>query len=368
LLFLGSVCSEWRDVYPEVEDQQVCSFDFYLKAGLVPCGSKTTPLSVVVASPATARLACEYGVQICTQRSVQVNAGLYADIETLTVLRVLGMPLSEIVVKAVALSGRLSVLQHLLSQQQCPRPEYPSSCAARSGSIDMLKWLRAQSWCEFNLCNCIGAVEGGQLAALKYLRSKGYGWNERTTMRYAAGSGSIELVEWLRLEQGIEIDADAMMAAAGEGQTVMCEHLRSKGCDWDESACYLAALHDKADTLRWLGENGCPWDVSEICMVAACNGFTGILDCIIAQGEVLDAKLLTRALNRAGQLKRLQAAQWLRQHGAQWPALLKFSVAGLSDQWSGDTLAWARAEGCTSPLTDVSDYESDGDSEFEDEF
>jgi hypothetical protein len=37
----------------------------------------------------------------------------------------------------------------------------------------------------------------------------------------------------------------------------------------------------------------------------------------------------------------------LRQHGAEWPALLRFN----GDPWSGDVLQWARDEGCTSRAT-----------------
>jgi hypothetical protein len=62
---------------------------------------------------------------------------------------------------------------------------------------------------------------------------------------------------------------------------------------------------------------------------------------------VLSAELLTSALNAAGAGGRLQVAQWLRQHGAEWPIVLR---AGRM-RWTGESLAWARAEGCTSPTT-----------------
>jgi hypothetical protein len=42
----------------------------------------------------------------------------------------------------------------------------------------------------------------------------------------------------------------------------------------------------------------------------------------------------------------MAAAQWLRQQGAEWPAVLgKFHI-----KWSGTLLQWARREGCTSEL------------------
>jgi Na+-translocating ferredoxin:NAD+ oxidoreductase RNF subunit RnfB len=68
----------------------------------------------------------------------------------------------------------------------------------------------------------------------------------------------------------------------------MCEHLHNVGCAWSTSACEQAALAAQSDTLRWLRENGCPWIASEVCMYAAYNGCTEILDFVIEQGEVLD--------------------------------------------------------------------------------
>jgi hypothetical protein len=138
-LFLGTVCSEWKAVYAGVGGQEVCSFDEYGKKKLVNCGLKSTLYSAAVGSPATARLACEGGLQISTTKnSLQLIAGLHADIETLTVLRELGMPLSDTVVNAAALSGRVNVLQYLVKKQQCPVPEFLSQYAARSGNFSMV--------------------------------------------------------------------------------------------------------------------------------------------------------------------------------------------------------------------------------------
>jgi hypothetical protein len=118
------------------------------------------------------------GLGISTNNNLQRIAGLHADKEMFTVLRELGMPLSETVVNAAALSGRLSILQHLLFAQQCPSPDNLGYCAARSGSINMLNWLRTQSWCSYDdVMACLGAARGGHLAVLQYLYSKGCGWN-----------------------------------------------------------------------------------------------------------------------------------------------------------------------------------------------
>jgi hypothetical protein len=90
---------------------------------------------------------------------------------------------------------------------------------------------------------------------------------------------------------------------------------------------------------------GCEADM-RVCVRAVQHDNTNFLEYLVEQGEVLDAKLMTKALNLAGACNKLLAAQWLRQRGAQWPAVLKHGA----QQWSGDALAWARAEGCTSPV------------------
>jgi tripartite-type tricarboxylate transporter receptor subunit TctC len=111
-----------------------------------------------------------------------------------------------------------------------------------------------------------------------------------------------------------------------------------------ESTCEEAAFNGHVSTLRWLQEHGCPWDAIDICASAAQGGSVDVLVYLQQQGIESTAEALTQMLKVAGANNHLAAAQWLRQQGASWPAkLCSFR------QWSGDTLAWARAEGCTSP-------------------
>jgi hypothetical protein len=170
-----------------------------------------------------------------------------------------------------------------------------------------------------------------------------------TVAQYAARGGSVEMVEWLQQQQGIVIDANVMKAAASADHTAVCEYLHSAGCEWDAEVCYQAARNGHVDTLRWLLENGCPRAVIAVFDNAARNSQIGILELLLKQDEVLSAELLTGALNEAGARGRLQVAQWLRQHGAEWPTVLQLPVNGL--RWRGESLAWARAQGCTSHTT-----------------
>jgi hypothetical protein len=356
-LFLGAACREWEAVYADMGEQHICSFCLLMYNKPVPCGSKMTLYSAAVASPATATLGSSCGlIAKGGKHNLQLAAGLLASTETLAALCELGMPLSDAVVNMAALSGRLNILQQLLSEQQCPRPSTISHYAAGSGNITMLKWLKTEGWCEFNHDTCAAAAAAGQLAALQHLRSEGCVWKVEDTACYAANSGSVEVAEWLRQTQGMVVDAKTLAWAASAGQIAMCKHLRSVGCEWDSSACIQAVMSGEITMLRWLRENGCPWVVRDVCCAASRYGYSDPLDYIIEQGEVLDAELLTVALNCAGASNQLRAAQWLRQHGAEWPAVLTLdehdeeSNKVVDVQWHADMIVWARAEGCTARI------------------
>jgi hypothetical protein len=360
-LFLGAVCREWQALYASMEQQMLCCSEGHARfIFLQKCTSRTTLCSAAVASVATARLAQSCGL-ICTKekKTLQVIAGKDADIETLAVLREAGMPLSTSLVQAVASSGRLDVLQHLITQWHCQLPTFLGFSAARSGSISMLNWLRAEGICTADAAMCAGAAAGGHLAALKHLRSEGCYWDGQDVAVFAAASGSIETIDWVRQQQGIEITADVMKAAAEAGETAMCEHLRSIGCAWNTSACNYAAVEGHLDTLRWLREHGCPWNVGELCMDAAGVGniyvLEFVLERIVIEGDVIDPELLMESLNCAGASDQLEAAQWLRERVADWPPELTYATDENDEpelqEWSVPLIAWARAEGCTSPIT-----------------
>jgi hypothetical protein len=194
-LLCGAVCRKWKAVYAGVADQKMRSFSLTSNNKLVICGNRSTLYSAAIASPATVRLAIRCGLAIRTNDQLQLIAGLHANMQTLAVLQEPGMPVTENLVKAVALSGRLSILQFLVVQLKSPKPITLSYFAAHGGSIDMLDWLKMQGWCVFDAYTCAGAAEGGHLAALQHLRSRGCPWNGGSIPWEAASSGSIELIE-----------------------------------------------------------------------------------------------------------------------------------------------------------------------------
>eukprot|EP00953_Heterococcus_sp_UTEX-ZZ885_P009751 5717-Heterococcus_DN1.PRE.2 len=154
-------------------------------------------------------------------------------------------------------------------------------------------------------------------------------------------------------EQSVPFDATTVSSAAAEGHLPVCMLLRSVQCPWNEECCYEAALHGRTETLQWLFRHGCHAEPGEVLRRAAASGSSAaiaFLAGVLSPGR--RAAALQMMLNYAGGHKHLSAAQWLRAQGADWPTALccmryphRESVA----VWSGDVLAWARAEGCTSP-------------------
>jgi hypothetical protein len=235
--------------------ENVCCSKIPRRSKAVTCGTKSTCYSAAVASPATARLACECGLPITTNDDLQVIAGLHADIQTLSALLEEGMPLTDTVVNTVVSTGCLEVLQQLLSIEHCPKPGQLSYYAARSGSITMRKWLKEQGF-KMGHRTYEGAASRGNLAALLYLHTAGCDEPKQYIACDAVEGGSIEVVEWLRQEYGIKFDAETLAWAAGRGQLVMCKHLRSIGCKMSTDACRQAATHSAIDMLHWLRQNG----------------------------------------------------------------------------------------------------------------
>jgi hypothetical protein len=146
--------------------------------------------------------------------------------------------------------------------------------------------------------------------------------------------------------QGCPWDAGIFMAAAARGHTDMCAYLRAEHCPWNEMVCYHAALNGHAGTLRWLREQDCPWYADTVHLAAAQGGSVEALQFLQQQGIVFDADMLNEMLCTAGAYNKLAAAKWLRQQGAAWPAVLMWKW----QSWSGESLLWARAEGCTSSV------------------
>jgi hypothetical protein len=148
---------------------------------------------------------------------------------------------------------------------------------------------------------------------------------------------------------GVQLDEHTLNAAAQSNHLQLCVWLRdSAQCPWHEDACIDAARSNQLALLRWLRDSGCPTgNVGDVALnaVIGCGNDVTVLQYMLEQGLLVEPELLTFVLQQAGLEGHLVAAQWLRQQGALWPAVL-YDVDH-QQAWCGEVLDWARAEGCT---------------------
>jgi hypothetical protein len=179
-----------------------------------------------------------------------------------------------------------------------------------------------------------------------------------TSYLYAAGAYADIVALKAAHKLGMQYTHEVMHGAARCNEPAVVQFLRTKGCPWNAAvftaeqcpwsatAWEMAAINGHANTFLWLHEHGRSRDPASIYRAAAQGGNTAVMEFLQQQpGIKFTAFKLRMMLNVAGARNKLAAAQWLRQQGVEWPTVLRYGK-----QWSGDTLEWARAEGCTSPL------------------
>jgi hypothetical protein len=180
---------------------------------------------------------------------------------------------------------------------------------------------------------------------VRWLHESGCEWTEYWVLHCAVKSGNIELTEWVRQQvghDGTTFTSDHICSAVQSGYAEMCEYILSQKCPQKGSMAVRGTL------LRLS-----MYRATAISKEAGRCGSVEVLEYLLRQGMLTSDETLTSALNAAGACDQLAAAQWLRQHGAEWPTVLRERrvLSPIKAPWSGDTLAWARAEGCTSPTS-----------------
>jgi Ankyrin repeats (many copies) len=302
----------------------------------------------------------QYGLQLADACSeTHYIAGKLADKATLFEAELFGMQLSAKTASGAMDSSHTGVLVYLIGQRHCALPSGIGEYAAESGSVDLLKCLR-QKEVVFTTHMCTLAASAGHLSAVQYIlstrscicelainaRCNICDWVKCRSLYHAASSGNVAMVQWLHQKQCAEYNGSVLSGAASAGQTAMCEYLRSQLCPLCESACCAAAYGGHLSTLTWLLEHGCQCHTLEVLVTAAQGGSIPVMEYLQQHGLMSTTAQLTKMLCWAGANNHLQAAKWLRDQGAEWPAQLS---CGFFFQWTGDVLTWARDEGCTSP-------------------
>jgi hypothetical protein len=289
-IFYAPISKLWLECYRAVPAHEMKKDDTIRQEQDLDVLPQMTLRRAVFASAARVKLAHQLGLQFGTEcLQLHFYLGLLACKAVLTEAHRLGMPVSASTLNGAAFSGELSAVIWLHTEHSCALNHNTILCCARTGQIEVLRWLK---------------------------------------------------------QQGMVFTTDAMNFAAMHGQNLTCAYLHAEGCTWDELASFAAAHKKHWNTVRWLYNHGCPWYFSSMCLLAAEQGSIDGMAYILQQ-QLVTVDAFTRMLNIAGCNDRLAAAQWLRQqHYAEWPPVLCYD----DKPWSGDTLEWARAEGCDSPL------------------
>ena len=142
-----------------------------------------------------------------------------------------------------------------------------------------------------------------------------------------------------------------MKCAIEHGAAAVVKWLHANDCPWSDEMLCAAAFNAHTDLFKWLHENDCPADwhtgtvqLDDIYWCAAAGGSVECLEYCAAQHSAWSAADLTVLLDAAGIWNRLDAAKWLRERGAEWPAVLRDS-----ENCDDEMIQWARQQGCTSP-------------------
>jgi hypothetical protein len=307
---------------------------------------------------------------------MQYCAGQYADVDTLRVAFKLGLPRSAEVAYGAADSADLPKLIWLRTKQHCCFPKYITATAAAAGSLEVLQWLKKRGFPLGTYTSIAAASRPHNLPVLQYLHEHGCEWHKSCCSKTgaagdaeqlqwlcdqgaeidtfcafrAAESGSVQVFEVLQ-QQGVEFGSHAMEQAAAFGHLQLCQWLRNDAdCEWSSDVLECAAYKDSLELVRWLLDSGCDCSPDDVYRSAAetASSTCSVLRYLLEAGVHKEPERLSATLKQTGlQADCLTALKLLRQHGAAWPDTLYYLEGRM--RWSGESLAWARAEGCTAP-------------------
>jgi hypothetical protein len=349
-LFVSVVNKAWNDAYKSVQSvaiPRVCN-SAYEKPESITCAPSMTATSAVFASPARLLLAVAANFQLDTYWSrpwISVAAST-ADVPTLSVANEHGMHWSDLVLRALAKSGRLTELMWVHTVQQRSLPRDIIDDAAEGDSESMLAWLIGRG-CEVTLVTTVRAATAGKLPALKYLQQQKSCCSRdtfiaavrnglqccsgciRTALTGNHGWGTSQAIQQAtttcRCCSGSRSRGRGRASAARKGHTAACKYIHAQGGEWGYEACGGAAEANNLELLQWLHDSECLWDCAEVCGHAARNGSAEMMHYIYEQGaaDELEPEEETELLTFAGHYGHLLVAVFLREQGAEWPDELR---------------------------------------------
>jgi hypothetical protein len=315
----ASVHRTWREVCQQDEGLSRTFYSaLFVNASRVHFVSESGWFGADAAGLAGAEEPIESDLQI--YGAIRYAAGRYASMENLRLAHKLGLPLTS----------------------------YVSAGAAAACSLPKLRYLSEQccSWCP---TSCLHFAQWGNQAMLSHLENLGFmcdysDWRLRAA---AAGSKNVELMQWLNRNKNLCLknDTRAMRAAIQSDCVPMVQYILSQGYKLHKELIMTALQADHIKVFAWLLRQKCPSPGPQAVLAARC-GAGRILHQVFIQHADAMIPHLCNLLNAAGACGMLETAKWLRSVGADWPPVL------LEDgkPWCGEVLAWAREQGCESPV------------------
>jgi hypothetical protein len=225
-------------------------------------------------------------------------AGRYSSTETMK--RVLTQqPTSDTVLLQGALeTGHCEVVQYLHSEGIRLKAPWVYQ-TSKNENLTALKWLYDKGGFQLDdlvAAMCSSTNHSADTKVLQWLKKIGYSFDYATElMCEAARNGCGQVVQFL-IDGGCEVNAYIALEAAYGGHLHTLKLLHANGCSWDADAIGLAYIYHPykkvdAAALQWFADVGVIWkDDTLYEMLIVCGG-QGYLD----------------------------AAQWLKAHGAEWP-------------------------------------------------
>jgi hypothetical protein len=142
------------------------------------------------------------------------------------------------------------------------------------GSLECLKYAHERG-CEFDESSCSTSARFGHLDCLKFIHENGGSWSD-STCDSAAKGGHVDCLKYA-LDNGCQCHSSAYTAAVESGHVDAMKYLyENTSVDWPRDICYVAAMHNQLDCLKYAYDHDAPFNDRTVvygCQTTECLQF-----------------------------------------------------------------------------------------------